>query len=160
MPVYTEAVAKYFPDSNWAHYSTVYDGSPGGQTGFYNIMLDMSPLGATTWWEASCDFGDVARQQSETTFATVPENYRFYFGKGSRHTMWGADKVYTDTTGGVPTVVDWVNAMLASGPDGRDAAWLNVEADNPGLLLAGDPRPEPLEAPFEMDNEDTVIVCQ
>lgn len=160
MPVYTEAVAKYFPDSNWAHYSTVYDGSPGGQTGFYNIMLNMSPLGATTWWEASCDFGDVVRQQSETTFAAVPENYRFYFGTGSRHTMWGADKVYTDTTGGVPTVVDWLNAMLASGPDGRDAAWVNVEADNPGLLLAGDPRPEPLEAPFEMDNEDTVIVCQ
>ncbi|RZV49807.1 MAG: hypothetical protein EX268_18435, partial [Deltaproteobacteria bacterium] len=91
--------------------------------GFYNIMLDISPLGATTWWEASCDFGEVARQQSETTFATVPGNYRFYFGTGSRHTMWGADKVYTDTTGGVPTVVDWINAMLASGPDGRDAAW-------------------------------------
>jgi len=89
-------------------------------------MLDMSPLCATTWWEASCDFGDV----------------------------------YTDTTGGVPTVVEGINAMLASGPDGREAAWLNVEADNSGLLLAGNPRPEPLEAPFEMDNEDTVIVCQ
>lgn len=160
MPDYTEAVAKYFPDSNWAHYSTVYDGSPGGQTGFYNLMLEMSPLGAATWWEASCDFGDVARQQSATTFAAVPDNYRSYFGTGSRHTMWGSDKVYSDITGGVPTIVDWLNAMLASGPDGRDPAWVNIEADNPGLLLDGDPRPEPLEAPFQLDNEDTIIVCE
>ena len=108
MPDYTEAVAKYFPDSNWAHYSTVYDGSPGGQTGFYNLMLEMSPLGAASWWEASCDFGDVARQQSATTFAAVPDNYRSYFGTGSRHTMWGSNKVYSDITGGVPTIVEWL----------------------------------------------------
>lgn len=160
MPDYTQAVAKYFPYSNWAHYSTVYDGSPGGQTGFYNVMLEMNPLAATTWWEASCQFGDVARQQSATTFAAVPENYRSYFGTGSRHTMWASDKVYTDTTGGVPTIVDWLNAMLASGPDGRDEDWVNVEAANPGLLLEGDPRPDPLTDPFQMVNGDTVIVCE
>jgi len=161
MPGYTEAVASYFPDTNWAHYSTMFDGSSGGQTGFYNIMLnDGNPLAAFTWWNATCAFGQNALAQSEEIFATVPSNYRYYFGTGSRHTMWGSDKVYTDTTGGVPTVLDWVHAMLASGPDGRDENWTNVECENCGLLLPGDPRPDPLAPPFEQQGEDVVIVCE
>ena len=74
--------------------------------------------------------------------------------------MWGSDKVYDDTTGGVPTVVSWLEAMLRSGPDGRDPDWTNVEATDPGLVLEGDPRPEPLTDPFQMVNGDTVIVCE
>jgi len=160
MPAYTEAVATEFPDTNWAHYSTKFDGGGGGQTGFYNVMLQ-GPLGALSWWDASCAFGDTALAQSKSTFDAVPSNYRYYFGTGSRHTMWGYDKVYSDTTGGVPTVVDWVEGMLASGPDGRDPAWSNVECDNCGLLLAGDPRPDSLpEPPFEQQGEDVVIVCE
>ena len=167
MPAYTEAVATEFPDTNWAHYSTRFDGGGGGQTGFYNVMLTGSPLGALAWWNASCAFGDTALAQSKSTYEAVPSNYRYYFGTGSRHTMWGYDKVYSDTTGGVPTVVDWVEGMLASGPDGRDPAWSNVECNNcglllegDGLLLDGDPRPNPLEAPFEQQGEDVVIVCE
>ena len=55
MPGYTEAVAEYFPDTNWAHYSTLYDGGGGGQTGFYNVMLNPGdPISAQLfWWEAS-----------------------------------------------------------------------------------------------------------
>jgi len=117
-------------------------------------------LGAFSWWDASCAFGDVALAQSEQTFGAVPANYRYYFGTGSRHTMFGDNKVYDDTTGGVPTVVDWVNAMLASGPDGRDENWTNVLCENCGLLLDGDPRPEPPEPPFEQQGEDVVIVCE
>jgi hypothetical protein len=160
MPGYTEAVASWAPDTNWAHYSTMFDGGQGGQTGFYNVMLTGSPLDALTWWDASCQFGDVALQQSRDTFAEVPDNYRYYFGTGSRHTMFGYNKVYDDTTGGVPTVVDWVDAMLASGPDGRDEDWTNVLCENCGLLLDGDPRPNPLEAPFEQQDEDVLIVCE
>jgi hypothetical protein len=161
MPGYTEAVASWFPDTNWAHYSTLYDGGGGGQTGFYNIMLnDGNPLASVTWWEASCGFGENALAQSLAISETVPSNYRYYFGTGSRHTMWGNNKVYDDTTGGVPTVVDWVNAMLASGPDGRDEDWTNVLCDNCGLLLEGDPRPDPLAPPFEQQGEDVVIVCE
>jgi hypothetical protein len=160
MPGYTEAVAKWAPGTNWAHYSTMYDGGGGGQTGFYNVMLTGSPLGAVTWWNASCAFGDTALSQSEDTFDAVPDNYRYYFGTGSRHTMFGSDKVYDDTTGGVPTVVDWVNAMLASGADGRDENWENVLCENCGLLLEGDPAPDPLEDPFQQQAENTVIVCE
>lgn len=158
---YTEAVAQYFPNTNWAHYSTAYDGSRGGQTGFYNVMLnDGNPLAGATWWDASCEWSNIARQQSQDIYETVSSNYRYYFGTGSRHTMWGADKIYDDTTGGVPTVVSWVEGMLASGPDGRDSAWDNVSCENCGLLLDGDPRPNPLEAPFEQQGEDVVIVCE
>jgi hypothetical protein len=74
--------------------------------------------------------------------------------------MWGNDKVYDDTTGSVPTIVDWVNAMLASGPDGRDEDWTNVLCTNCGLLLEDDPSPEPLAPPFEQQGGDVVIVCE
>jgi hypothetical protein len=161
MPGYTAAVARAFPDTNWAHVSTLYDGSLGGQTGFYNIMLTGGDLlTAFDWWNASCAFGQNALAQSEQIFDAVPSNYRYYFGTGSKHTMWRADKVYDDTTGGVPAIVDWVSAMLASGPDGRDGNWANVLCSNCGLLLEGDPMPEPLEPPFEQQGDEVLIVCE
>ncbi len=161
MPGYMEAVASYFPDTNWAHYSTAYDGSQGGQTGFYNVMLnDGNPLAGATWWEASCQWGDVALQQSLDIYDAVPENYRYYFGTGSRHTMWGSNKVYNDMTGNVPTVVSWIDAMLASGPEGRDPSWANVRCEDCGLLLPNDPGPDPLQPPFMADGDDVRIVCE
>jgi hypothetical protein len=161
IPAYTEAVAEWAPDTNWAHYSTKFDGGQGGQTGFYNVMLNIdNVLAWGTWWNASCAFGQTALSQAEDTYAAVPDNYRYYFGTGSLHTMFGSDKVYDDTTGGVPTIVDWLNAMLASGPDGRDDAWKPVLCDDCGLLLQGDPAPDPLEAPFVLRGEDTVVVCE
>jgi hypothetical protein len=99
------------------------------------------------------------RLQAQDTAAAVPDNYRYYVGTGSRHTMWGANKVYDDTTGGVPTVVDWLSAMLASGNGLADPAWTNVECTNCGLLLPGDPRPNPLVAPFMQSGPDVVIDC-
>lgn len=157
---YLEAVATHYPDTNWASYSTMYDGGAGGQTGFYNIMLNGSnPLAAVTWWEGSCAFGTQMRLQATTTYASVSSNYRYYIGTGSRHTMWGHDKVYADTTGGVPPIVDWIGAMLRSGPQGRDPAWTNVECQNCGLTLAGDPVPDPLAPPFALQGSDVVVVC-
>ena len=158
---YTEAVTAFFPDTDWAHYTTAFDGGIGGQTGFYNIMLNNnSPIAALRWWDASCAFTAAMRAQALATAAAVPGNYRYYIGTGSRHTMWGANKVYDDTTGGVPTVVDWVNAMLANVPDASDEAWTNVECENCGLLLPGDPQPSPLEAPFQPQGDDVVVVCE
>jgi hypothetical protein len=160
IPGYTEFVADEFPDTTWAHYTTSFDGGSGGQTGFYNLMLnDNNPADALTWWEGSCQFNAQMRLQAQDTAAAVPDNYRYYVGTGSRHTMWGANKVYDDTTGGVPTVVDWLSAMLASGNGLADPAWTNVECTNCGLLLPGDPRPNPLVAPFMQSGPDVVIDC-
>jgi hypothetical protein len=163
IPGYTEAVAKFFPTTTWAHYASAYDGGAGGQTGFYNIMLNNNDLlGAVNWWTGSCQFNQVMVQQATDTVAalTSTNNYRYYIGTGSRHTMWGSDKVYTDTTGGVPTLVDWVNAMLSSTPpSGDSSAWTNVECTNCGLLLPGDPQPSPLQPPFEQVGSNVVVQC-
>lgn len=160
MPVYSEAVATRFPDTNWAHYTAFYDGSPGGQSGFYNVMLnDGNPAGTLRWWDAACEFGELALAQSEQTFAAVPDNYRYYFGSGTEHTVFRFDKVYTDTTGGVPLLVDWVTAMLNSGPAGRDPAWTNVLCENCGVLLDGDPRPTSLEPPFIQTGPTPEVAC-
>ena len=161
IPAYTKAVADFFPDTAWAHYTSSYDGGTGGQTGFYNVMKNNTsdPNVALaewpTWWEESCEWNDVMRDQAIQTATDVPSNYRYYIGTGSRHTMYGSNKVYTDTTGGVPTIVDWVNSMLA-----RDSGWTNVECTSDcGKLLAGDPKPSPLEPPFEQQGPDVVINC-
>jgi hypothetical protein len=138
IPAYTEAVANHFPNARWAHYTSSFDGGTGGQTGFYNVMLNLNSVFQwPRWWDASCAWNDVMVDQATATAAAVPSNYRYYIGTGSRHTMYGSDKVYTDTTGGVPTIVDWVNAMLTGGP-----GWTNVQcspASACGTLLPGDP---------------------
>jgi len=161
IPGYTEVVANAFPNTTWAHYATAFDGGTGGQTGFYNIMLNgNNPAAAVTWWQGSCAFNSVMTQQVMDTSAAVPSNYRYYIGTGSRHTMWGSDKVYNDTTGGVPLLVDWIDAMLDSSPPmSNDANWTNVECTNCGLLLPGDVRPNPLQPPFQQVGSDVVVTC-
>jgi hypothetical protein len=150
--VYVE-VARQYPWNRFATYTSAYDGGGGGQTGFYNIMLNGgNPLVSFTWWDASCAWNDAMRQQNFEIYARASDNFRYYIGTGSRHTMYGSNKVYSDTTGGVPTIVDWVKAMLDGSP-----AWLNVECTDCGVTLPGDPKPADLPtAPFDVDGN---IVC-
>jgi hypothetical protein len=140
IPAFTAAVATYYPNARWAHYTSSFDGGTGGQTGFLNVMQNPgNVLQWVRWWDASCDWNSQMVSQATTTAALVPSNYRYYIGTGSRHTMYGSNKVYTDTTGGVPTIVDWVNEMLTGGP-----GWTNVQcspASACGTLLPGDPAP-------------------
>ena len=163
IPGYTKVIAKSFPNTTWAHYATAFDGGSGGQTGFYNIMLNGNdPLQALTWWNGSCAFRNQMRAQAVATAAAVDAqdgNYRYYIGSGSRHTMWGSNKVYGDTTGGVPTLVDWLDAMLASTPGSPAPGWSNVEANPYNIVLPGDPVPSPLAPPFEQSGSDVVIDC-
>jgi hypothetical protein len=160
IPLILKAAASYYPETNWSNYTTAFDGGGGGQTGFYNVMLNPgNPIGAQfSWWEASCQFNEVMRQQAfETADAVADENdnYRYYIATGSRHTGFGNPRVYDDTTGGVPPLVDWVNAMMDDDP-----SWTNVEADPFNVLFPGDPRPNPLQSPFEMVGSDVVVICE
>lgn len=174
IPGYTEVVAREFPDTNWAHYTTAYDGGSGGQTGFYNVMLnDNNPINGLTWWNGSCQFADVMREQAQQTYAAVPRNYRYYIGTGSRHTIWGSNKVYGIEDPSAPpaerkitedvVVADWVSAMLASTPREKHPEWTNFDCGGDcGLVLPGDPLPpSPLPPPFELDEEtgDVFIQC-
>ena len=149
--VYVE-VARQYPWNRFATYTSAYDGGQGGQGGFYNVMLTGSPLGAQVWWEASCPWNAVMREQNFEISARTPGNFRSYVGTGSRHTMWGSAKVYDDTTGGVPTLVSWVRGMLDGTPE-----WTDVQCQDCGVTLPGDPKPPDLPtAPFD---ENGNIVC-
>jgi hypothetical protein len=143
--------ALYYPHNRFASYSTAFDGGQGGQIGFYNVMLNPgNVLTWLFWWRPSCEWNAAMRGLVQDAAARAP-NYRYYIGAGSRHTAFGHPKVYTDTTGGVPTVVSWIRAMLEGSPE-----WRNVECSDCGQLLPGDPRPDPAEAPY---TEDGRIVC-
>ena len=80
--------------------------------------------------------------------------------------MWNADKVYTETKGGVIPVVDWINHMLGDGGswdniettdvsrnpglcavDGTTVCWSNSDCPS-GTCEGEDLGPEPLQAPF------------
>jgi hypothetical protein len=163
MVAYVEAVATYFDESNWAHYSTSYDGGGGGQSGFYNVMLhNNNPIFALFWWQASCQYNADMLGQVDETSNRVPDNYRYYVGAGSRHTMYGSDKVYTDQTGGEDqTIVDWVSDMIDFDPKSSDPdEWQSVECIDCGLVLPGDPTPAAIPTPpFFDDMGQTVIMC-
>ncbi len=144
--------ALFYPSHRFANYAAAFDGGQGGQVGFYNVMLNPgNPIAWTFWWPPSCEWNATMRSYVQDSASQAP-NYRYYIGSGSRHTMWGNNKVYTDTTGGVPTIVSWIRGMLGGTLD-----WSNVESNDPGLLLPGDPRPNPPEYPY---TEDGRIVCE
>ncbi|HUU35102.1 MAG TPA: hypothetical protein VMW48_13650, partial [Vicinamibacterales bacterium] len=148
--LYVEA-ANTYPSARFGTFTTAYDGGTGGQTGFFNVMREpTNPVQWQFWWNASCDWNTEMLMLNQRAIDGAP-NYRAYVGSGSAHTTWGRNRVYTDTTGGVPTMVDWVSAMI----DGR-ADWVNVIADDFGVLLPGDPDPNPIQAPF---TEDGRIDC-
>ena len=147
------ASSLYYPRNRFANYSSAFDGGQGGQTGFYNTMLNPgNPIAWVSWWVPSCEWNAQMRALVQDSASQAP-NYRYYIGSGSRHTMWGNNKVYTDTTGGVPTIVSWIRAMLGGTVD-----WTNVETTDPGLLLPGDPRPNPSALPPYTD--DGRVVCE
>ncbi len=159
IPLILKAAASHFPDTNWSNYTTAFDGGTGGQTGFYNIMLNpYFPPVWGQWWNASCLFNEAMREQAFDTYDTAAlenDNYRYYIASGSYHTGFGNPRIYDDTTGGVPPLVDWVNAMMDDDP-----SWTNVEADPFNVLFPDDPRPDPLQLPFEMVGSDVVISCE
>jgi hypothetical protein len=146
------ASAQQYPTNRFATYTSAYDGGTGGQTGFFNIMRNRdNVLAWPLWWNASCDWNTEMRALNAKAVAEAP-NYRFYVGAGSRHTVWGHDKVYADLSGGVSqTVLEWVRAMIDGSP-----AWTDVECSDCGLLLPGDPRPSPAQPPFTAEER---IVC-
>jgi hypothetical protein len=108
------------------------------------------------WWDSSCEWnGLLETQLAATDSAVTTNNYRYYVGSGTQHTMFRTNRVYTDTLGGVQLTVDWVRAMVE-----RDFPnWENEQASPDNVLLPNDPRPMPLECPLKMDGPDTVVDC-
>jgi hypothetical protein len=131
---------------------------------------------AGNWWHSSCAWNSQMIANDLDAFAEAPANYRYYIGPGSRHTIYGSNRVYTETHGGVPKFVDWLNDMRSG-----SLTWNNVECTDCSLLgscAAGanagascqhdsecptstcspiDARPNPLAPPFELG--DGVVNC-
>ena len=156
IPAYTKAVADFYPDVWWAHYASSYDGGTGGQTGFYNVMKNPGNVAEwLNWWHKSCEWNSMMVTQAHATSTQIPSNYRYYIGTGSRHTMYGSDKVYNDNTSGT-LIVDFVNQMLTRSP-----SWANVECPDAvtcGTTQPGDPLPTTRVCEGGTDNGDPCSV--
>jgi hypothetical protein len=124
-----ESLAAAFPNNRFASYQSSYDGGNGGQTSFYHVMKNQNnPLVWTNWWEDQCEWNACMRQFVEHAAANAT-NYRYYTGAGSRHTIYGSDKLYTDVRGVQPpmTFRDWVEAMIND-----DVGWVNLDCADGG----------------------------
>jgi hypothetical protein len=153
-------VANNYPQHRFAHYTSAYDGGNGGQTSFFHVMKEGNNVAEwPKWWEHQCEWTDCMREIVADISSRAP-NFRHYVSAGSRHTMYGSDKIYQDTTGPVPiTIRDWIEAMIND-----DVGWVDIDclggdcdpldtcqggpnkglacttdADCPGLNGAGDP---------------------
>ncbi|MDH3686222.1 MAG: pectinacetylesterase family protein [Myxococcales bacterium] len=147
----------YYPENRFGTYTSAYDGGSGGQTGFYNIMLNEgNPVAGAVWWNASCAW-NVEMQALNAIAVDRAPNYRFYVGPGSSHTMWGRPRVYEEVEVGQPRIVDWVTAMV----DGT-AGWVNTECVDCGItfdFMNGDNDPLPPALPTEPFDATGTIVC-
>ncbi len=142
------AVANFYPRNRFAQYTSAFDGGSGSQTFFYNVMVNVADITKwLNWWEQSCDWNAKMRTLAQDTAARA-SNYRYYIGAGDRHTIWGSNKIYTDSKGGVPPFVDWVQAMRAG-----SSAWTNVECTDCSLLAEDS---NPMMPPF---NPDGSVSC-
>ena len=176
-----EHIARFFPNNDFAMYQSAYDGSGGGQAAFYNVMANPGNiLEWPKWWQRTCEWNACMRQFVEDIAGRVP-NFNYYTGAGSRHTVYGSDKLYEDTTGGMPVLLDWLQAMI----DDDDPNWASQhcggtgvgagcdlvdtcqggankglpctsDLDCPGGACEEDPEPSPLQPPYEPAN---VVNC-
>jgi hypothetical protein len=173
MPEVIAGIANFFPQHKFGSYQTAYDGSGGGQSAFFNVMRNPgNVLVWPLWWQNTCDWNACMRQFVENIDDNTT-NFRYFTGAGSAHTGFGMDKVYEDTTGGMPTLVDWINDMRtnAGGWTSQHCGGTGVGAgcdlvdtcqagDDRGLMCTTnadctggscflDPRPNPLADPYE-----------
>ena len=114
--------------SRFGQYSTAYDGGGGSQTFFYNVMVN-GIFDNGNWWHSSCDWNRQALQYaSDAETGATNGNYQSYFGPGSRHTIWGSNRVYDEVHGPVQPFVDWLSDMRTS------PTWASVACTDCSLL--------------------------
>jgi hypothetical protein len=128
-----DGLAGKFPAARFANYDASYDGGGGSQCQFFQAMNH--PTGTLLasegqkWWERCCTWNQCMRDFKAEN-ASLKTNYKYYTDAGTRHTMFGSDKVYTVTkatnaAGTGVTIADWVQAMVDDTP-----AWENVDCNN------------------------------
>jgi hypothetical protein len=129
-----DGLAQKYPNNRFAIYDTSYDGGSGSQCNFFQVMRHPNSLADWgNWWQSACMWNACMREFKAENFSRAPTNYRYFTGAGTRHTVFGSDKVYTETKStrsdnnvGM-TVAEWVQAMIDGSSD-----WVNVDCNNPG----------------------------
>ena len=116
--------------SRFGQYTTSWDGGPGSQIFFYNVMVNGIGDNAN-WWHSACPWNAQMRQYATDAQTGAPNDYRYYIGPGSRHTIYGSNRVYTETHGGVQTFVSWLNDMRLS------PTWNNADCTPNDCSLLG-----------------------
>jgi hypothetical protein len=128
-----DAMAQKYPNNRFANYDASYDGGSGSQCQFFQVMNN--PTTSTfvaewpKWWDQACDWGACMREFKAENSTRAP-NYKYFTGAGTRHTMFGSDKVYTETkstneAGDGVTIAAWVQAMVDD-----TAGFENVDCNN------------------------------
>ncbi|HXC49813.1 MAG TPA: pectin acetylesterase-family hydrolase [Candidatus Limnocylindrales bacterium] len=131
-----DGLADHFTNARFANYDSSYDGGSGSQSNFFQVMRYPTPpdINIISNWgnyqESTCDWNACMRQFKGEN-ASRATNYRYFTGAGSRHTIFGSDKVYTelkstDALGNSQTFAEWVQAMIDDSP-----AWVNMDCANP-----------------------------
>lgn len=132
-----DSLSDQFPNNRFANYDSSYDGGSGSQTQFFQVMrFPTPPLSniAGKWgnyWETACTWNACMREFKADN-ASKSSNYHYFTGAGSRHTVFGSDKVFTETkstkSDGTPmTFAAWVTAMIDDTAD-----WVDVDCNHPG----------------------------
>ena len=151
---------RFYPKTAWAHYTTRLRRRHRRPDRLLQRHAERQrSVAAVTWWQASCAWNAQMRAQAIATAAAVPSNYRYYIGSGSRHTMWGSNKVYTDTTGGVPT-----HRRLGERDAGQQPARSRSGVDQCRVhqlrpVAARRRAPEPARAAVPAVGPDVVVTC-
>jgi len=125
-----------FPNARFANYDSSFDGGSGSQTNFFQVMRHPQPPGNFlldwgSYWEAACDWNSCMREFKDEN-AVRSSNYHYFTGAGSRHTIFGSDKIYqevksTEADGTPRTFNSWVQAMIDDTAD-----WVDVDCNNLG----------------------------
>ena len=163
------ALASNYPSANIAMYTTAYDG-PSGQTQFYRAMMGGSPAGWSDWAAYTCTVNAGMHTYLDAMGVGV-DNFNYYMGAGSRHTGFGADKLYVDTSGDMPIMVDWLNDLMSGNGYSAECTDCNpiatcqggdnygqlcaAESDCPGGYCEEDPTSS--MAPYQPDG---TVVCE
>jgi hypothetical protein len=178
-----DGMAQKYPNNRFANYDASFDGGSGSQCQFFQVMNNPTISTFITewpkWWDQACDWNACMREFKEENATRAP-NYKYFTGAGTRHTMFGSDKVYTETkstneAGTGVTIAAWIQAMVddTAGFENIDCNNLNGDCsltnscqggDNPGALCATNTDcdvggvcqhdPDTANAPF--NNDDTV----
>jgi hypothetical protein len=114
--------------SRYGQYTTAYDGGGGSQTFFYNVMAN-GVGDSGNWWHSSCDWNtQMLQNDADAEAGATNNNYRSYVGPGSRHTIYGSNRVYTETHGVPQTFISWLDDMR------NNVTWNSVVCSDCSLL--------------------------